>query len=193
MNFDLLLTDGFAYVLAGSFAGLVAGLMGVGGGIVVVPTLFFLFHENQTISQDLIMPVAIGTSLAVMIFTSQASVRAHCRQGRVLWSVYKLLIPGIVLGTVFGALLAEKLPTQWLKILFASFLIFVALRMVFALWQKKIHAHGFPRYWLSQLISFCIGTMSGLLGMGGGLVTIPFLNYCGLDMKKLLLFQPYAP
>jgi uncharacterized membrane protein YfcA len=180
-----LFSDSLIYVGAGIFAGLVSGLMGVGGGIVVVPALIFLFQKNTAISQELIMPLAIGTSLAAMVFTAQSTIRVHYKKGNIFWDLYKRLAPGIALGTVCGALLTDKLPTAFLKILFALFLVFIALKMIFDMHQSRVPVRNFPKSWINRLISFFIGCQSGLLGIGGGALVIPYLNYCGLDLKKI--------
>ena len=121
-----LLLDGFIYALIGLFAGLMAGILGVGGGIIVVPGLVFIFQLRQLIPEQIVMHVAAGTSLAVMIFTAQASIRAHYKMGAILWSVFNKLWPGIAMGTVSGAVLAGFISTYWLKIIFAIFLLFVS-------------------------------------------------------------------
>lgn len=173
------------YVGAGIFAGLVSGLMGVGGGMVVVPALAFLFQKNPAIPAEYIMPMAIGTSLAVMVVTAQSTIRFHYKKGNIVWPIYKRLAPGIGLGTVCGALLTDKLPTGILKLLFALFLIFIALKMLFDMHQKILPKHQFPKPYNNQIISFFIGCQSGLLGVGGGALIIPYLNYCGMDLKKI--------
>ena len=126
MTLTELLASGSVYVLTGIMAGLISGLMGVGGGIIVVPALIFIFNEQTKIPPNLIMQMAAGTSLAVMLFTSQSSIRAHYKQNGILWDVYNRLWPGIILGTISGAFLADKLPTYWIKTLFALFLLLVA-------------------------------------------------------------------
>lgn len=174
---------GAIYVSIGVFAGLMAGVLGVGGGIIVVPGLLFIFQMNQLIPGQVAMHVAAGTSLAVMIFTAQASLRTHSQMGEILWSVFKTLWPGIILGTICGALIAELVSTYWLKIIFAVFLIFVAVKMATDLHVE--HREHFPRLWLNRLVSFLIGMKSGLLGVGGGVLIIPYLTYCGVPVRKI--------
>ncbi|CDZ76314.1 Sulfite exporter TauE/SafE [Legionella massiliensis] len=179
--------NGLAYALAGVFAGLSAGLLGVGGGIVVVPTLMFLFQYNHDVAQNLIMPVAIGTSLAVMIFTAYASVRAHQKQKGVQWEIYKRLAVGIILGTITGAFIVKKLPTNEIKIIFALFLLSIAVKMLLSIIKKATTTgHGFPKAWLNHLTSYVIGCLSGLLGIGGGAMVVPYLNHCGLDIREII-------
>lgn len=180
-----LLVDGSVYIIAGILAGLVSGLMGIGGGIVVVPALVFIFNHKANFPQDLVMHIAAGTSLAIMFFTSHASIRTHYKQGIILWDIYKRLWPGIVLGAITGAYLAERLSTFWLRMIFGFFLLFVAFKMLADLHKKEIKGHRFPPAWVNWLINFVIGGIAGLLGVGGGALTVPYLSYCNLDIKKI--------
>ncbi len=174
---------GFIYAVIGIFAGLMAGVLGIGGGIVVVPGLIFLFQLNHLIPENIIMNVAAGSSLAVMIFTSFASIRAHFKLGHILWPIFKKLWLGIVFGTMTGAAIAEFVPTYWLQILFALFLFYVAFKMMTDL--QVTHSARFPGKWLNGLVSFLIGLKSGLLGVGGGILMVPYLTYCGVEIRKI--------
>ena len=132
------------------------------------------------------MPIAIGSSLAVMVFTAQASLRVHYQMNNIFWGMYKHLAPGLILGTVCGALLAGRLPTQWLKTLFCLFLLSIALKMIVDVYHKpQFSPRRFPKRWASQLMSFFIGFQSGLLGIGGGTMVVPYLSYCGLELRKI--------
>lgn len=178
----MILSHLLLYACLGLFAGLVAGLLGIGGGLVVVPGLVFLLQHQAAIPKEQLMQIAVGTSLAAMIITAQASVRAHHRQGNLQVALFYRLWPGLVLGTLMGALLASMIPTSWLKTFFACFLFFVAIRMLWA--KPHPHAPHFPKLWLNHGINFLIGTNSGLLGVGGGILMVPYLNYCGVDLRK---------
>lgn len=178
-----LLLYGSIYVFLGVFAGLMSGILGIGGGVVVVPGLVFVFQHSKLIPEDALMHVAAGTSLAVMIITSQSSLRAHLKLGEVLWSVFNKLWPGIVLGTIAGALVATYIPTYWLKIIFACFLLLIALKMMTDMHVS--HPEHFPPNWVNRLVSFLIGFKSGLLGVGGGVLIIPYLTYCGVAVRKI--------
>lgn len=178
-----LLIDGVLYVVAGVFAGLMSGMMGIGGGIIVVPALLMIFQHNASISADFAMHMAVGTSLAIMIFTSQSSVRAHYKHGDILWSAYRQLAPGIAIGTLVGGILAVFIPTEWLKILLIVFLLVVAAKMFFD--RNAIHPQRYPSRWLNALVSFSIGLKSGLLGLGGGLLIVPYLTYSGVNIRKI--------
>lgn len=171
------------YLLAGSLTGLLSGVLGIGGGIIVVPSLLFIFELNSAIPPELTMHLAAGSSLAVMLFTSFASARAHHQIEPILWSVYHRLWPGVVIGTVIGAWLASKLSTVVLKYIFAVFLMFVAFKMVRS---ARVERDGrFPSTWMNRLVSFIIGLKSGLLGVGGGVLIIPYLTYCGVDSRRI--------
>lgn len=165
---------------AGAFAGLLAGLFGVGGGIVIVPVLFALL-ESFGYSLELSMHVAAGTSLAAILPTGLSSARAHWHRGAVDMSVIRILAPAMALGALLGALLAKGLGGGFLIGLFAVFAILVSLVMLhgekgFAL-VKSLPA-GAGRY----VLGGAIGLLSALLGIGGGTMTVPTLAACGYKM-----------
>lgn len=182
MMIALLLT-GLVYVFIGALAGILAGILGIGGGVIVVPALLFTFSQTQVIPNTLGMHAAAGSSLAVMIITSLASIRAHIKHDDILWSAFNRLRLGIVLGTLAGGVLAEFIPTEWLKIIFALFLFFIAFKMYAN--RDVVRAAHFPKTWINRLVSFLIGLKSGLLGVGGGVLIIPYLTYCGVDVRKI--------
>ncbi|AHE68445.1 sulfite exporter TauE/SafE family protein [Legionella oakridgensis] len=183
MILESITEHGTAYALTGAFAGFMSGTLGIGGGMIVVPALLYIFHHSSVVPQAVEMHVAAGTSLAIMIFTAMSSIRAHHRQGEILWSVYHRLWPGIVLGVFCGALLADQLSTYWLKILFGLFLLVISFKMMADIHVN--HPRAFPGKWLNRLISFVIGLKSGLLGVGGGALIIPYLSFCGIDTRKI--------
>lgn len=171
------------YTMIGAIAGIMAGILGIGGGVVVVPGLLFIFQRTQLIPEAMAMHVAAACSLAVMIFTSQSSLRAHLKMGSVLWSIYKKLAFGVLFGAIVGALVSTVIPTSWLKTLFAIFLLLVAFKMLTDL--HVTHTERFPSNWLNRLVSFAIGFKSGLLGVGGGVLVVPYLTYCGVAIRQI--------
>jgi uncharacterized membrane protein YfcA len=171
------------YLLAGSLTGLLSGILGIGGGVIVVPALLFIFEMDPTIPQALTMHLAAGSSLAVMLFTSFAAVRAHHQIEPILWDVYRRLWPGIVIGTIFGVIFAAQLSTSILKVLFALFLLFVAYKMLRT--AKRVRQGHFPPPWVNGLVSVFIGVKSGLLGVGGGVLVIPYLTHCGVEPRRI--------
>lgn len=178
-----IIENGAVYAMTGAFAGFMAGVLGIGGGMIVVPALVYIFHHSQITPASMEMHLAAGSSLAIMIFTAQASVRSHHHQGGILWHIYKPLWPGLIIGTICGAIIAACLPTHWLKILFGLFLLAIAIKMAANI--HTTHPHRFPSKWINRAVSFLIGLKSGILGIGGGAVIIPYLNYCGIDVKKI--------
>ena len=174
------------YPLLGLFSGLMAGLFGVGGGIIVVPGLVFLFQNQNLIAPEALMQTAIGTSLAAMVITTQASVRAHNQIGQLNWSLFNRLWPGLISGAVVGALINALTPTQWLEAFFGVFLLCVALKIAFA--KTPSRKKNFPNTWLNHVINFFIGPNSGLLGVGGGILMVPYLNSCGVALVGTVIY-----
>lgn len=169
------------YLLVGSLAGVMAGLLGVGGGLVIVPALVWVFHGNA-FDASLIVHLAVGTSLATIIVTSISSIKAHHRRGAVLWELVAQLAPGIVLGAWLGAALADALPTLWLQRVFAGFVILVGLQMLSG---AHAEAHrSLPARTGMFLAGGVIGTVSAIVGIGGGSLTVPFLNWCSVHMRN---------
>lgn len=169
------------YILTGLFAGCLAGLLGVGGGIIVVPALAFIFEHNPVIPSSIIMHMATASSLAIMVLTAQASARAHQQHGRVLWRLYLRMSAGLLAGAVGGVILSNILHTKTLSIIFAIFLLMISIQM-FTFSGPKYRRH-LPGHWGMRGVGFVIGGLSGLLGIGGGTLTIPFLIHCRVPMR----------
>lgn len=174
----------FYYMGTGIFAGLMAGALGIGGGIIVVPVLLLIFSQDPTINPAIAYHLAIGSSLATMVFTALASVIAHGRLNNIQWPLYRHLAGGIIIGTILGVNLADVIPTFWLKSGLAFFLIIMALKMLFEK-PMLLKPSRFPPLWVSRFISVLIGLKSGLLGIGGGALVIPYLHYCGVELRKI--------
>lgn len=170
-----------AYGLLGAFAGTMAGLLGVGGGLVIVPVLVFLWQPDGLGGSQTVQ-LAIGTSLAVIVFTSVSSVLAHHRHGSVLWPIFLRLTPGILLGTFLGAMLASSLPQDTLKTVFGLFELLVAAQMT--LGTRAMKQRGTPGPMGMGLAGSIIGAVSALVGIGGGTMTVPFLNACKVRMQQ---------
>jgi len=163
------------YLLVGSGAGLIAGLFGVGGGLVIVPVLATLFAARG-FDATILMHLAIGTSLATIVLTSLSSIWAHHRRGAVRWPLVWQLLPGIVIGTALGALLANQLATAMLRSLFALFELLVALQMALAI--RPDAQRQLPPLPGMVAAGSVIGGVSALMGIGGGTLTVPFLLWC---------------
>lgn len=163
------------YLLVGAVAGLTAGLFGVGGGVVIVPALLISFHAME-VGADVIMQLAVGTSLATIVVTGFSSVRGHQRTGNIDWRLVKLMAPGLVAGVWLGVNTAAAVPGDMLKLAFACFAIFVALQMGFGL--KPAGAGRLPAGPGLSLVGAFIGYLSALFGIGGGSLTVPYLDWC---------------
>ncbi len=168
-----------AYLAFGAVAGIIAGLLGVGGGIVVVPALYWLFTA-QGLPQTSIMQMALGTSLATIIFTSVASYRAHDRRGAVRWDIFKSITPGILVGSLLGSWVAAQLSTAFLKAFFIVFLYYVSIQMLLNIKPKP--SRQIPGTGGMVATGGIVGLVSNLVGIGGGTMTVPFLTWCNIPM-----------
>lgn len=170
-----------ALILLGSAAGFAAGLLGIGGGMLLVPFLTILFTA-QDFPLEHVVHMAIATSLATILFTSASSVRAHHQRGAVMWREVKLLAPGIVIGSLLGAQVASRLPTPWIALVFALFVGFSATQMIL---ERKPKPHrDLPKPAGIIGVGAAIGLASSLVGTGGGFISIPFLVWCNVSIHK---------
>ncbi|WP_028584327.1 sulfite exporter TauE/SafE family protein [Desulfogranum mediterraneum] len=171
------------YLAVGLIAGLLAGLLGVGGGLVIVPMLVFCF-VRQGVEPEVIMHLALGTSLASIIFTSISSFMSHHRRGAVDWSIVRRIAPGILLGTFLGTMVASRLSTGFLKVFFCIFLYSVATQMIL---NKKPKASkelpGLPGMFG---VGNVIGAASSLVGIGGGSLSVPFMLWCNVAAHRAI-------
>lgn len=171
------------FLLAGSVVGILAGLLGVGGGLVIVPILTFAFTA-EGIPHEHILHMALGTSLASIIFTSISSLRAHHRRGAVIWNIVTRITPGILVGTLFGSWIAAQLSTNFLKIFFACFLLFVGTQMLLDIKPKA--AREIPGNAGMFGAGNIIGIFSSLVGIGGGTLSVPFMLYHNVTLHRAI-------
>ncbi len=170
-----MITTLLLYVVLGAFAGVLAGLLGIGGGLVIVPMLNIAF-EWHNFPNEHIQHIALGTSMATIIFTSISSMRAHNKRKSINWNAFWRLVPGILIGTFLGAFIASWLPTGFLKVFFALFLYYVATQMLLGLKPKASRHLPGNKGMLAS--GGGIGIFSALVGIGGGTLTVPFLTLC---------------
>ncbi|WP_312210903.1 sulfite exporter TauE/SafE family protein [Acinetobacter variabilis] len=171
------------YLLIGAIAGFAAGLFGVGGGLIIVPILYIVFTQLQY-DPSVIMHMAVGTSLATIIVTSISSVMAHHQRGAVLWDVVRNLAPGLVIGSFLGAGIADYLSGQGLQLLIGFFAVWIAFRMFRGAHYQVDPNQGLPSAALQLAAGGGIGVASAIFGIGGGSLTVPFLNRCGVVIQK---------
>ncbi|MFH1817678.1 MAG: sulfite exporter TauE/SafE family protein [Pseudomonadota bacterium] len=172
-----------AYGGLGLVVGFVAGLLGVGGGLIIVPVLIMLLHTHgQAVGME--PQLALGTSLATILFTSLSSVRAHHRRGAVEWPLVRRIAPGIVLGTLAGAALAARMPATVLKIFFVVFLFYAAIQM----WLdfKPAPHRGLPGRIGTSLAGGVIGVVSSWVGIGGGTLSVPFMLWHNVPLHRAI-------
>jgi len=172
-----------AYLVLGAIAGFLAGMFGVGGGLVLVPVLLFLFDAQQFPAEHLML-LALGTSMAAILFTSLASLREHHRHGAVNWRVVRNITPGILLGTGIGTWLAASIPTRGLAIFFALFVYTVAVQILL---DMRPHAtRQLPGTAGMTLTGILTGSLSSLVSIGGGSIVVPFLVWCNIPLRNAI-------
>lgn len=182
LNLEAVLVEIFiASLILGVVAGLFAGLFGIGGGLIIVPVLALLYAAHG-FDQDLVMILSVATSLATIIFTSIASVSAHHRLGAVLWDKVFGLVPGIMVGTAIGAVVADTITADSLRTFFIGYLIFVAVQLAFQIKPKPGRLK--PSKMLNNSVAVIIGVLSAILGIGGGSLVVPFLVYFQTPMRS---------
>nr|WP_217275075.1 MULTISPECIES: sulfite exporter TauE/SafE family protein [Vibrio] len=168
-------------LLLGGIVGVMAGLLGIGGGLIVVPALLFLL-PMAGIDPAISMQIALATSLASIIVTSGSSAFNHFKLGNVDMYVVKWLMPGVVVGGFLGANVAEWIPSQYLPKVFGVIVLCLAVQMLFSIKRKSQKI--MPGNSATVAIGTGIGMVSSLAGIGGGSLSVPFLNRHGIEMRK---------
>lgn len=168
-------------MLLGAFVGVMAGLLGIGGGLIVVPALLFLL-PMAGIDAEISMHIALATSLASIIATSGSSALNHFKLGNVDMFVVKWLMPGVVIGGFLGANLAEWIPSQYLPKVFGAIVLLLAIQMLFSI--RGTSSKQMPSSGATMIYGTGIGVVSSLAGIGGGSLSVPFLNRHGIEMRK---------
>lgn len=180
MSFEPLLIVELA--LLGLGTGFLAGLLGIGGGMLMVPFITIIM-SGRGVGPDLAVKMAIATSMATIIFTSVSSVRAHHKRGAVRWDLVKGLAPGIVIGSMIGSLgVFAILKGSWLALFFAAFVSFSATQMF--LDKKPAPTRQMPGVPGQLAAGGFIGFLSGLVGAGGGFVSVPFMTWCNVAIHN---------
>jgi uncharacterized membrane protein YfcA len=171
------------FALTGLFAGFLAGYLGIGGGLVLVPVLSWIFSRDPS-TADMAVQMAVATSLATMLFTSMSSLLAHHRRGAILWALVRQMIPGLLAGALLGSVIADRIGNFALGQVFGAFAFIVGVQMLRGSGQAgnrplpgRINAAG---------TGFAIGTLSSLLGIGGGSMTVPWLLWHGQRVQNAI-------
>lgn len=171
-------------LILGLIGGFMAGLLGIGGGIIFVPMMILLF-DMQGMHSDLVAHLAIATTMATIFFTALSSVRAHHRYRAIEWPLVLIISPGILLGTLIGGKVFNALHTGSLMLLFAGFIGFSSWQMLRNRAKRIASAeHALPSKLMLMLVGIGIGFICSLIGVGGGFISVPFLNWCHVPIRR---------
>jgi uncharacterized membrane protein YfcA len=169
-------------LVLGCFTGFLAGLLGIGGGMLLVPFMTFILPQGG-LDTALAVKTAIATSMATIMFTSLSSIRAHHRRGAIRWDIVRTMAPGItVMALLTGAFIYPHIKGAALALFFALFVGFSATQMIL---NKQPHPHRtLPGSGGRFVAGGAIGTLSGLVGAGGGFISVPFMSWCNVPMHN---------
>jgi uncharacterized membrane protein YfcA len=172
------------FLLVGAAGGFSAGLFGVGGGLVIVPTLYFLWRGDPVLGPE-VMHFAVATSLACIVITSLTSSWTHWRARRLQFDRLYWLAGAVSLGSVSAVAMANWVPTHWLKLGFGLFALVTCITLL----RKKAHEASQPAPARNELLGAgtFIGHVSTLLGVSGGAMTVPYLVLRGVDMRQAVV------
>ncbi|MDQ8935460.1 sulfite exporter TauE/SafE family protein [Acinetobacter rudis] len=173
------------YLAIGAVAGFSAGLFGIGGGLIIVPILYLVFLK-MGYDPSILMHMALGTSLATIVVTSLSSVSAHHKKGAVLWNVFGHFLPGLLLGAFLGAGIAGRLSGEVLQLIIGVFVLYMAYKMFTGAKVQVDESRHLPSAPVQTLVGGLIGIASAIFGIGGGSLTVPYLNRCGVVMQKAI-------
>ncbi len=171
----------FACLFLGTIVGFLAGLLGIGGGLVIVPALVYLLPLVD-IAPEHIMPIAIATSLASIVITASSASYIHHRNGNIPWGDTKNIILFVGFGSLAGAIFASSLPADVLRMLFSIFVIAIASYMIASL--KVVREEAQPKAFVLRIVGAITGVIASILGIAGGAILVPALTYLGLPMRS---------
>lgn len=173
------------YLFVGFIAGFFGGLLGIGGGLIVVPALAFYF-KHQGFPENSLMQVAIGTSLAAMVFTAASSAWSHYRSQGVNWTYFRALTPGMIVGSILGAVFADYLPSGALQLIFGFSIFWVGIYFILPSKMTDFTLNFNPNFLVLCLLGVIIGGLSAILGIGGGLMTVPLLTLLSVPLRNAI-------
>jgi uncharacterized protein len=174
----MLLSDIAMLLLCGSISGFLAGLLGIGGGMILVPFMILVFN-HLNFDQSVIVHMAIASGMATILFTTTSAIWAHHKHGSIDWNLVKILSPGLIVGSLLGGSeLFEALNTSLLSLFFAIFIVYTSIQMI----ANKKPKPGRELPGSIGLFSFGVlaGALSSLLGAGGAFITVPFMLWCNV-------------
>lgn len=168
-------------LLLGALVGFLAGLLGIGGGLVIVPALAYLL-PHVGVEHELVMPMALGTSLATIVVTSISAVRVHHKNRNIPWQLTRDILAVVALGALVGAFIADELSSTALAYIFAIAVSLLAFYMLVSI--KRVSSREMPSVAKLQGISLFTGVLASLMGIAGGAILIPILNFFGMQMRQ---------
>jgi len=172
-----------AYLAIGAAVGFLAGLLGVGGGMVTVPMLVFVFTAKGFPAHHL-MHLSLATAMATIPFTSASSVSAHHVRGGVDWRVVRGMLPGLAAGALLGALVAGAVPSRPLAIFFTAFVFYAASNMFFDVRTKA--TRQLPGNFGLGIAGAVVSFLASFLAAGAAFMTIPFMTWCNVPLKRAI-------
>lgn len=177
---QVFLPDLFILLGVGALAGIIGGMFGIGGGVVIVPALYYLTDQIDIV-KNYEMQIIMGTTLATIIFTGLGSLKTHIKHKEIAWDAVKRLGLLLFLGAIFGAFLNSLFKNETITLMFAVFCTFIGIKM---LWKKKEKSENIKpnKLFLTCLAPF-VGGLSAMLGIGGGTMSVPLLNHFGYPIK----------
>lgn len=167
----------------GVFAGVLAGLLGVGGGIVIVPMLYHVFTVYG-VGENLAMPLSVGTSLSTIVLTAWVSARNHYRRGGVDGALVRRWVIPVLVGVLVGTSIGHFISGAMLKTLFGVLLVLVSLHMLISSRHALTVFADLPARWIQSVLAVIVGTVSAMLGIGGGTVMVPILSLFSFPIHR---------
>lgn len=173
----------FLYLLLGTFSGVLAGLFGIGGGIIIIPTLFYIF-SFLGFSESILSHMVLGSSLGVIVFSSFSSTFSHNLRDAVNWKLLKIIAPSICVGSALGGITAGNIDSETLQGLIALFLLIASIQMIFEFPPPNQN----PKTTITGplIVGGGIGWLSGVFGIGGGIFSVPYFYHRGLKMMHAI-------
>jgi uncharacterized membrane protein YfcA len=171
------------YLAIGALVGVCAGLLGIGGGAIMVPLLVSLF-EAQGVEREHVLHLAVGSSMATILFTSLSSVRSHAARGALRWDIVRAITPGILAGGLAGSAVASRIPTALFAVLFAITVFFAATNMLID--RKPRPSRDLPPAAGLLLAGFLLSAVSAFAAVGGAFLAVPFMLWCNVPMLQAI-------
>ncbi|MGS0536009.1 sulfite exporter TauE/SafE family protein [Pseudoalteromonas sp. SaAl2] len=171
--------------ILGCGVGFLAGLLGIGGGLVIVPILSSILLHFEILPAEQVVIGAIATSLASILFTSTSSAIAHHKNGNVPWDLAPWVMTGVALGALISGFIAALLPESVVRLVFAVSVVLIAIKMFFSK-STSTNERDIPNKGVLTIFTTLTGGLSAMIGIGGGALLVPLLTFFSVDMKKAI-------